>query len=109
MGGNARTSLMVPSPRKRLSLKARQALELLAVDQPRLAEALLLTYGFTRDLLAGLVSTGLATSQRQTVKAGGKTMRVAPIRLTEAGRRALDGQARGAVPHHSASPTSYPT
>jgi hypothetical protein len=83
---------MASSPRKRrLSLKARQALELLAVDQRGLAEALLLTYGFTRDLLAGLVYTGLATAQRQAVKAGGKTIRVIRIRITEAGRRALEG------------------
>jgi hypothetical protein len=81
-----------PSPRKRrLSLKARQALELLAVDQRGLAEALLLTYGFTRDLLAGLVHTGLATAQRQTVKASGKTIEVVRIRITEAGQRALEG------------------
>jgi hypothetical protein len=46
--------------KRRLSLKARQALELLAVDQHGLAEALLLTYGFTRDLFAGLVDTCLA-------------------------------------------------
>jgi len=77
--------------KRRLSLKARQALELLAVDQRGLAEALLLTYGFTRDLLAGLVYTGLTTAQRQAVKAGGKTIRVIRIRITEAGRRALDG------------------
>ena len=77
--------------KRRLSLKARQALELLAVDQRGLAEALLLTYGFTRDLLAGLVYTGLATAQRQAVKAGGKTIRVIRIRITEAGRRALEG------------------
>jgi len=91
MGGNARTSLLASSPRKRLSLKARQALELLAVDPRGLAEALLLTYGFTRDLIAGLVHTGLATAQRQTVKAGGRTTRVVRIRITEAGRRALEG------------------
>ena len=83
--------MVLSSPRKRLSLKARQALELLAVDQRGLAEALLLTYGFTRDLLAGLVYTGLATAQRQAVKAGGKTIRVIRIRITEAGRRALEG------------------
>ncbi len=77
--------------KRRLSLKARQALELLAVDQRGLAEALLLTYGFTRDLLAGLVYTGLATAQRQAVKAGGKTIRVIRIRITEAGRRAIEG------------------
>ena len=87
--------------KRRLSLKARQALELLAVDQRGLAEALLLTYGFTRDLLAGLVYTGLATAQRQAVKAGGKTIRVIRIRITEAGRRALEGEARGFCPPES--------
>jgi hypothetical protein len=81
-----------PPPRKRrLSLKARQALELLAVDQRGLAEALLLTYGFTRDLIAGLVHTGLATAQRQTVKASGKTIEVVRIRITAAGQQALEG------------------
>jgi hypothetical protein len=84
--------MMASPPRKRrLSQKARQALELLAVDQRGLAEALLLTYGFTRDLLAGLVDTGLATAQRQSVKVSGKTIRVVRIRITEAGRRALEG------------------
>ena len=82
---------MASPPRKRrLSLKARQALELLAVDERGLAEALLLTYGFTRDLLAGLVHTGLATAQRQTVKAGGQTIKVIRIRITEAGRQAIE-------------------
>jgi hypothetical protein len=39
-----------------------EALELLAVDQHGLAEALLLTYGFTRDLLAGSNSAILSGS-----------------------------------------------
>jgi hypothetical protein len=81
---------MASPPRKRrLSLKARQALELLDVDQRGLAEALLLTYGFTRDLLGGLVDTGLATAQRQRVKVGGKTIEVVRIRITDVGRNAL--------------------
>jgi hypothetical protein len=41
-------------------------------------------------MLAGLVRTGFATAQRQTVKTGGKTMEVVRIRITEAGRDALD-------------------
>ena len=61
------------------------------MDPRGLADALLLTYGFTRDLLAGLVHTGLATTQRQTVKASGKTIEVVRIRITEAGQRALEG------------------
>jgi hypothetical protein len=79
-----------PHRKRRLSQKARQALGLLAVDQRGLAEALLLTYGFTRDLLAGLVHTGLATAQRQRVKVGGETTEVVRIRITEAGRSALE-------------------
>ena len=74
----------------RLTPKARRALELLAVDRRGLTETLLLTYGFTHGMLAGLVRTGFATAQRQTVKTGGKTMEVVRIRITEAGRDALD-------------------
>jgi hypothetical protein len=77
------------SRRRRLSDKARHALELLAVDQHGLTETLLRTYGFTLEMLAGLVRTGLATSQHQTVKAGSKTIEVVRIRITEAGRNAL--------------------
>jgi hypothetical protein len=73
----------------RLSPKARRALELLAVDRRGLTETLLLTYRFTPRMLASLVSAGLATAQRQTVKVGGKTMEVVRIRITEAGREAL--------------------
>ncbi len=80
-----------PSRRRRLSQKARHALELLAIDQRGLTETLLLTYGFTRGMLAGLVDAGLATEQRQTVRAGGKTIEVVRIRITDAGQRALEG------------------
>jgi hypothetical protein len=74
----------------RLTPKARRALELLAVDQRGLTETLLRTYGFTLRMLASLVRTGLATSQRQTVKTGGKTIEVVRIRITDAGRDALE-------------------
>jgi hypothetical protein len=74
----------------RLTPKARRALELLAVDERGLTETLLRTYGFTRGMLAGLVRTGFATAQRQTVKAGGKTIDVVRIRITEAGQDALE-------------------
>ena len=82
---------MAPRSRKRhLSQKARYALELLAVDQRGLTETLLLTYGITRAMLANLVRAGLATAQRQRVRAGGKTMEVVRMRITEAGRRATE-------------------
>jgi hypothetical protein len=42
-------------------------------------------------MLANLVRAGLATAQRQRVRAGGKTMEVVRMRITEAGRRATEG------------------
>jgi len=80
-----------PSQQRHLGHKARQVLELLSVDQRGIAEALLLTYGFTRDLLAGLIRTGLATAQRQRVKVGSNAIEIVRVRITEAGRRALEG------------------
>ncbi len=79
------------SRKRRLCTKARHALELLAVDPRGLAESLLLTYGFTTRMLAQLVLAGLATAQRQTVKVGGERTEIVRIRITEAGRRAIEG------------------
>jgi hypothetical protein len=83
--------MVSPCRRRRLSPKAHHAPKLLAVDQRSLTETLLLTYGFTRRMLADLVRAGLATVQRQTVKAGGTMIDVIRIRITEAGRDALAG------------------
>jgi hypothetical protein len=74
----------------RLTPKARWALELIAVDRRGLSETLLRTYGFTLRMLAGLTRAGLATAQRQTVKAGGRAIKVIRIRITEAGRQEIE-------------------
>jgi hypothetical protein len=74
----------------RLTAKARWALELIAVDRRGLTETLLRTYGFTLRMLAGLIRAGLATAQRQTVKAGGRAIKVIRIRITEAGRQEIE-------------------
>jgi hypothetical protein len=76
--------------KSRLTPKARWALELLAVDRRGLSETLLRTYGFTLRMLAGLIRAGLATAQRQTVKAGGQAIKVIRIRITEAGRQEIE-------------------
>jgi hypothetical protein len=73
-----------------LTPKARWALELIAVDRRGLTQTLLRTYGFTLRMLAGLIRAGLATAQRQTVKAGGRAIKVIRIRITEAGRREIE-------------------
>jgi len=75
----------------RLNIERRQALELLASSPHGLTVKLLLTYGFTRRLLTGLVHTGLAIAQPESVKgADGETTEVVRIRITEAGRMAIE-------------------
>jgi hypothetical protein len=82
---------MAMPPRKhRLSME-HQALEMLAGSRHGVTEDLLvLAHGFNSDMIAGLVRTKLATAQRETVKAGGESVEVVRIRITEAGRQALE-------------------
>jgi hypothetical protein len=44
---------------------------------------------FDREMLVGLVETGLANAQRHAGKARGETIEVVRLRITEAGREAL--------------------
>jgi hypothetical protein len=45
----------------------------------------------SRHVLAGLVRRKLAAAQREVVMAGSKTIEVARMRITAAGRRAIEG------------------
>jgi hypothetical protein len=49
----------------------------------------MLAHGFTIEQLVELVRAGLASAQAERVVAGGKSIEVARVRITEAGRRAL--------------------
>ncbi len=84
---------MAKSPRKRrLGPEQRRVLELLARNPDGATEELLLlAHGFDSDMIAGLVRRGLATAQRESMKAGGKTIEVVRVRITAAGRRAVEG------------------
>jgi hypothetical protein len=42
-------------------------------------------------MLASLIRTGLATEKRDVMKAGGKTVDVGRVRITAAGRWAVEG------------------
>jgi hypothetical protein len=55
--------------------------------------ALLSAHGFDASLIAGLVNHGLATITAEKVRVGGKLIAVARVRITVAGRRAIEGQA----------------
>ncbi len=81
-----------PSKKRHLGPECHQALQLLA-RSPRGAteDMLVLGHGFSRDMLAMLVLAGLATVVTEMLKAGGPTIKVERMQITDAGRRALEG------------------
>jgi hypothetical protein len=79
---------MAAPPRKRyLGAEQRRALQLLAGTPFGATEATMSASGFARKTLASLIRAGLATVQHE--RAGGQI--VGRVRITEAGRRALEG------------------
>ena len=73
-----------------LSPEQRRALELLAAAGARgCTESIMLAHGFKLAMLAELVRNGWVTAAPETVRAGGRSIEVARMRITEAGRRAL--------------------
>jgi len=80
-------------PRERhLRSERRRALLLLASNSRGATEDLLvLAHQFSRDMLAGLVLAGLATVVTETVRAGGPTIKVERMQITDAGRKVLEG------------------
>jgi hypothetical protein len=80
--------------KRRLSPQPRRTLELLSLlaSSPHGAtEALLVrAHGFDSDMIAGLVHGGLATAERETMKNGAKPVEVVRLRITAAGRTAIE-------------------
>jgi hypothetical protein len=77
---------------RQLKAQQRRALELLALaGEEGCTGARLFNHGFTVDILANLVWSGLATGHRETVRVGYRKIKIARIRITDAGRRALEG------------------
>jgi hypothetical protein len=73
-----------------LTAEQRRALAFLASNGLNGAtKTLLAAHGFSTSMVAGLVNHGLATMTHETVRAGGKTIAVARVRITDAGRAAL--------------------
>ena len=54
-------------------------------------EAIMLTRGFTRRTLTGLCRAGLAIARGKTGEAGDSKIPVGHVRITDAGRMALEG------------------
>jgi hypothetical protein len=55
-------------------------------------EAVMLAHGFRVELLVDLCLAGLATAKPERVRAGGRTMEVVRMKITEAGRQTLTGK-----------------
>jgi hypothetical protein len=67
----------------------RRTLELLAGSPDGCTEALMLAHGFTVELLVELCMAELAIATPERMVAGGRTVEVARMRITDGGRRAL--------------------
>ena len=78
---------------RRFGRERRRALKVLA-DVPRgiREEVLLLVHGFSIEMLSGLVKAGLAivATETRTMRPG-VTIETERIRITEAGRKAING------------------
>jgi hypothetical protein len=51
----------------------------------------MLAHGFSIDMMVELVRAGLASATAERMVAGSKAMEIARVRITEAGRRELNG------------------
>jgi hypothetical protein len=76
-------------PRRIPKPDRRRALELLASCRDGCTEALMLAHGFTIPQMVELVHAGLATATAERVIAGRRTIEIARVRITAAGRRVL--------------------
>ena len=54
----------------------------------------MLGHGFNIDMIADLVRDGLAAAHRETKRMGRRKIQVARIRITDAGRMAIEGPNR---------------
>jgi hypothetical protein len=75
---------------KPMSNDKRRLLELLADNLNGCTESLLLAYGFRIERIAELLAAGLATARSERLIAAGKAVDVTRIRITDAGRVALE-------------------
>jgi hypothetical protein len=90
-GRNGKESRVAPRKRRLNPAHRRRALELLASSPHGATEKLLVVaHGFDNDMIASLVRHGLATADREIVKAGAKAIEVVRVRITAAGRKIIE-------------------
>ena len=79
---------MAEDPRR--SAERRRALELLAASPDGCTATILLAHGFTSGRLVELINSGLASVTTDRVTAGDRRVEVTRVRITDAGRQALE-------------------
>ena len=82
-------------------IRRQRALSLLANSADGRTEARLLSHGFTREVISGLIRDGLATAS--TGRVGRAPVEVVRIKITEAGRAALTARS-GSTPGMTGTP-----
>jgi len=89
--GRLREAMVASSIKRRVSAEQRRALLLLASSREGVNEELLLrAHRFSRVVLSSLVRRRLASIGRVVMKAGDKTVEVIRMRITSAGRGAIE-------------------
>jgi hypothetical protein len=78
-------------PRHGLQPDRRRALELLASSRDGATEAIMRAHGFTVAQMVELMRDGLATATAERVVAGNKTIEIATVWITAAGRQIIGG------------------
>ena len=61
-----------------------------AKASPGCTTSILLVHGFTSTIIAERITTGLATAKSERMRAGQRTVDVTRVRITDAGRAALE-------------------
>jgi hypothetical protein len=80
----------MPSSNSALNGEERRALGMLArLSAIGCSTSILLAHGFTSSLVAELITAGLATAKSERMRAGQRTVDVTRVRITDAGRAAL--------------------
>ena len=54
--------------------------------------SILIAHGFTIDMVVKVIRAGLASAGTERMVAGGRSIDVSRLRITDAGRRALSGR-----------------
>jgi hypothetical protein len=82
----------MPSRAQRERSDRQRALRVLAGAPEGMTEALMLAHGFRVGLLVDLCMSKLAIATHEHIIAGGRTVEVVRLKITDAGRRALTGK-----------------